>query len=808
MDPILLPFWLVVGVATMMISTSIVLARKIKTIKKSKVAEQEHETKITDLSSRTASLQGDLEQTKKDFRNAQNEINDLKDIEARLNTELRKTRESLVASRQEYDKLLREHTEQKESFSRQEKELRQALASNSKLENSLKKLKDSNQEMTVKIQELESSSCQLQKTEVSHQETIYRQGQELEQLKAQRSELEELLRAKEQDLHKLQNNNRGMTIKIQELQAQAEGLSHKNEAGQQTITHQQQELEQILAQRLELRNTLREREQQIQKLEDANQDMTTKIQELESGLQELKKIKESSQETLSRQQQELEQLTIQRSELNDKLKELEDANQRMTIKIEELESQLKAVNVDNAADQELLGRQQQELEQALSENSKLQDDLQAKEKQLHKLQEVLKSTQDEFKKLESDKQELEKTKESNQENILRLQQGLKEAHIQNSELKNTLKEQEQEIEKLEAKERATSIKLKESEDLNERLAREVDAQKVVISELKKESEVRKAPSPEEESAAEVKEKLESERQEIEENLAKGLLDAGLITETTYKRASTFQKKQEGNLLQLLFVNRDIDDHKLVEYISSKFQIPYFPLGKYDILEEALDLFTPALVQVYWVLPVEKVGDNLMVVMVDPFDNQAIKAIEKLTLSTVKTYVGLFSEMAGKIQSFYKINIRGRDAEGNLVCPLFIKTNAYKGRERRSVVRFKAEIDLRVADETSVVLSKGEDISWDGLSFKSEREYPPNSILTLQLNMKEGEAGNRLFIPAVTEVIHSTATVKNQFIVGAKFLNIAEKEIKAIIEYSSKGREAQSKLEKESESGPAEQVEWQ
>ena len=68
----------------------------------------------------------------------------------------------------------------------------------------------------------------------------------------------------------------------------------------------------------------------------------------------------------------------------------------------------------------------------------------------------------------------------------------------------------------------------------------------------------------------------------------------------------------------------------------------------------------------------------MVVMVDPFDNEAIRKIESASGCMVQAYVGLLSEVADKIRKLYKVNIRGLDSKGNLVSPIFIKTSRIIG----------------------------------------------------------------------------------------------------------------------------------
>jgi len=308
------------------------------------------------------------------------------------------------------------------------------------------------------------------------------------------------------------------------------------------------------------------------------------------------------------------------------------------------------------------------------------------------------------------------------------------------------------------------------------LERERQAQSILMAERKKEGEDKLKG----ESAAQEKEALQQEKKDQETRLGKVLLEKKLITRASLKRALKFQKKYEGNLLRFLFINRDINENQLAERFSV--EVPYLPLGTYEILDKTIELLPSALVEKYWVLPVDKLGSHIIVVMVDPFDTEAIKEIEELTNCTVQVYLGLFSEIAEKIQHFYKVNIRGLDAEGSLVSPLFIEEEAYKGRERRRAVRFKTGLALRIAEDEHLTASTAENISWDGLSFELDHELPIYSMLTIELSMpkSEDEEANQVPVAAVAQVTRATALENNKFMIGVKLLKMPKEDLGVII----------------------------
>jgi len=135
-DPLMISFWVIVGIATTMILTSWALLSKLKSLRKNQSAEeQEKETKLSDLKSRFISLQNESAKTKRDLAKAQNEItkaqseiSNLKDIETSANTEVRQLKESLGAVSKERDQLNKENAAYQETIPRQKQRKTQSRA--------------------------------------------------------------------------------------------------------------------------------------------------------------------------------------------------------------------------------------------------------------------------------------------------------------------------------------------------------------------------------------------------------------------------------------------------------------------------------------------------------------------------------------------------------------------------------------------------------------------------------------------------------------------------------------------------------
>jgi len=523
----------------------------------------------------------------------------------------------------------------------------------------------------------------------------------------------------------------------------------------------------------------------LAKLKSLHKNRSCKELEKETQISDLHSRLTSLQSDLAKTKKEL---TRAQGEIND----LKDIETQENTELQQLKKILEAISKERdrldhetAVNQESISRQQKDLEQAISERSQLRKTLREKEQQIKKLEGANQGMSEKIEQLESGIAELCQEKEVNQETIFHQQEELKQASSQQAELQDNLKQKEQAIQKLQETNLIINRKSKEAQDEIQGLKKEIQAQAVIIRELKKEYQIKKAQGEETAPAVEDENELEQDRERKNAKLVDVLLKNKLISKAALEKALPLQEKYGGSLLQFLFVAREVNENQLVECISDKFAVPYLPLGTYDISGEIAELVPITLAEKYWILPVDKVENDLMLVMVDPFDNIAIREIEQSTGCKVKVYIGLLSEIAKKIQRLYKVNIRGLDAEGNLISPLFIKTNEYKGRERRRAVRFKARLDLKVTHDNQVAISTTQDICWDGFSFKLDHEIPVYSTVTIQLSLPEPEDGKtQLPIAALAQVRRCDSLENNVFIIGAQFLKISKEDIASIIKYAS------------------------
>lgn len=269
-----------------------------------------------------------------------------------------------------------------------------------------------------------------------------------------------------------------------------------------------------------------------------------------------------------------------------------------------------------------------------------------------------------------------------------------------------------------------------------------------------------------------------------------LINYGLITREILDEALDYQAKFGGNITQYLIAHGYIKEEDLAKCVTIQFGYPYLPLRAYDIPPSIIRLIPPAIAQKYWLIPVDKIENIITLVMADPFDEEAIKEVEKATGCKVQPFVGILSDILKAIEKYYMINIGLDDLrKGKKLAPLFVISDSYVGIERRKAVRIKAKVEMHFPSQDKYKKSETKDVSTHGLLFESENMLPIGSYLILEIKLPKKFS---LYpIAAVTQVVRATPLKNGRFDIGVKLINMAKEDIDKVIKYSvalTKGHE--------------------
>jgi len=294
----------------------------------------------------------------------------------------------------------------------------------------------------------------------------------------------------------------------------------------------------------------------------------------------------------------------------------------------------------------------------------------------------------------------------------------------------------------------------------------------------------------------IKESLRSPRQVVEKivtqpeatapqkkkKIGEILLEHNLITKEMLDKALVYQEQCGCSITQYLLAYGYIDENQLAQCLCTQFGIPYLPLTSYEISDEIIKLVPVDIAQKYWLIPVDRRGDSLMVVMIDPLDTKAIKDVEDVTGYKVMPFVGIISEIVEALELYYKIFVREKESKSGKIPPFFISSKNYRGLERRRSVRFKTKIDIQFAVGGYYKKSQTKNVSRGGLSFETEDALQIGSLITLEIDLPK--AFSPLPILAITQVVRVVELENDKFEICVKTIKIPKQELTTLIEYAS------------------------
>ncbi len=140
---------------------------------------------------------------------------------------------------------------------------------------------------------------------------------------------------------------------------------------------------------------------------------------------------------------------------------------------------------------------------------------------------------------------------------------------------------------------------------------------------------------------------------MQERLGELLVINKLVTQDQLQRAVEEQRRKGGMLGSNIVELGYLTDRDLVSFISNHYGVPEVDLTNIEIEDELLKLIPEDVAKKYQLIPLERNGATLRVVMVDPSNIFAIDDIKFLTSYNVETAVASESDVKAAIESTYE-----------------------------------------------------------------------------------------------------------------------------------------------------------
>lgn len=261
-----------------------------------------------------------------------------------------------------------------------------------------------------------------------------------------------------------------------------------------------------------------------------------------------------------------------------------------------------------------------------------------------------------------------------------------------------------------------------------------------------------------------------------------LIENKFITKEILEEALRYQKQYGGNVTQYLIAYGYINEEELAKCISQQFRCPYIPLRAYNISSQVIRLVSSEIAERYWLIPIDKIDDIITVVMVDPFDEEAIKEIEAMTKCKVQPFVGILSDVIKAIEHYYNIRIEHEDLKRDgEKAPLFISTNKYKGIEHRKSIRLNTKINIHFPEQNIYKESQTKNVSMHGFLFESSNILPLGSFVVMEVDLPK--EFSIYPIAVVVQVVRVDEMENKKFNIGVKTISILKDDAEKIMKYA-------------------------
>jgi type IV pilus assembly protein PilB len=131
-----------------------------------------------------------------------------------------------------------------------------------------------------------------------------------------------------------------------------------------------------------------------------------------------------------------------------------------------------------------------------------------------------------------------------------------------------------------------------------------------------------------------------------------LLKRGMISKEQLQSALDYQKKEGGVLGETLIKLGYVTEQDIVVALIVQCGLPYIAVNKYEIDRKVIEAIPANIARQFHIVPLDRVGDVLSVVMANPLDSNMIGEVENLTGCKVATFIATKTEIDEAIERWY------------------------------------------------------------------------------------------------------------------------------------------------------------
>jgi type IV pilus assembly protein PilB len=131
-----------------------------------------------------------------------------------------------------------------------------------------------------------------------------------------------------------------------------------------------------------------------------------------------------------------------------------------------------------------------------------------------------------------------------------------------------------------------------------------------------------------------------------------LIKRNLLKEQELQKALEFQKKDNKYLGDILVDLGFVEERDIVVALVLQYNFAYIAVDRYEIDSSIIQLVSKDVAHKLKVIPLDRVGDVLSLVMVNPLDVSAKKEIQGLTNCQVAPFIATKQEVVKALDRWY------------------------------------------------------------------------------------------------------------------------------------------------------------
>jgi type II secretory ATPase GspE/PulE/Tfp pilus assembly ATPase PilB-like protein len=247
---------------------------------------------------------------------------------------------------------------------------------------------------------------------------------------------------------------------------------------------------------------------------------------------------------------------------------------------------------------------------------------------------------------------------------------------------------------------------------------------------------------------------------LRKSLGEVLVQQGFITPEQLDEVLALQKNQGGKISNILVKQKLLKPEQLSQAISIQLNYPLIDLKRHKVHPEALKLVPEEFAKKHVLIPLEIIGDSLVVVMADPEDIQTIEDLKVQTKMRIRTAIAVPDDINWALDANYRSGDVIEKEVNETISPVIME--AIKSPELNATTPIAESLDMLIEQ---AIRDRASDIHFEPQENRLQVRYRIDGVLhkmhTLPLSANI-ELVSRLKILAKMDITQSRSPQDGQF----------------------------------------------